>query len=197
MATAFAVVMIFVVSISVPVLAVVMISMTRDIFVVVPFIAYEVDRSATRVVLRAMFVPVLFMSRRDVQVDWFRCNVFRRARDHDRLRKHDRRPRDVSNINLTVEAWLADADRYAYVTGKSREAACSQQCGKQSFLHGFRSLYIDGGRHVGSHGDSGLDRIEGHRAVGFVRIVRRSLTGEGDRVGTWRQKGELVVVRRL
>jgi hypothetical protein len=72
MTTAFAVVMIFVVSIAVPVVAVIMISMTRDIFVVVPIIANEVDRSAARVVLRAMFVPVLLMSRRDVQVDWLR-----------------------------------------------------------------------------------------------------------------------------
>lgn len=163
-------VMVLVMSISMLMVAVIMISVPRNVLVVVPIIAYEVDRSATCVILPAMFVPVLLMSWRDVQVDRLSRNIFRRARDYDRLCKHDRRPRNVANINLAVEAWLADADRHAYVTGKSRDGAYTQQCGKQKFLHGIRSLYIDSGVMLAV--TESLDRIErsSHWAVPPTKV---------------------------
>ena len=48
---------------------IIMMFIPRDIFIVVPVILHEVDRSPTRMVLRTMLVPMLLMPRRDVQID--------------------------------------------------------------------------------------------------------------------------------
>ena len=58
---------------------VLMMTVLRDIFVVVPVVAHEVDRAATGVVLGAMFVPMLLVSGRDVQFadkQWVRGKSF-------------------------------------------------------------------------------------------------------------------------
>ena len=67
----FAFVMVFVMSMPVPMVVVIpaITSVARDVFVVVPIIAHEVDRSAAGIVLGAMLAPVLLVPRRDVQVD--------------------------------------------------------------------------------------------------------------------------------
>src|SRR5262245_22265330 len=130
------------ISMSVPVVTIVIVvmSISRHVVVVVPVIAHEIDRTPACMVLRAMLAPVPLMSGRDMQVDRLHWNVLRRARDHDRLRKDNRRPRNIANVNLTVEAWLADADGYAYIGGKRRDNTYTQNCGKQRFLHGICSL---------------------------------------------------------
>jgi len=68
----FAFVMVFVMSVPMPRVVVIpaIMSVTRDVFVVVPVIAHEVDRSAAGIVLGTMLAPVLLVPRRDVQVDW-------------------------------------------------------------------------------------------------------------------------------
>ncbi len=67
----FAFVMVFVMAVPMPIVVVIpaIMSVTRYVFVVVPVIAHEVDRSAAGMVLGTMLVPVLLVPRRDVQVD--------------------------------------------------------------------------------------------------------------------------------
>ena len=45
------------------------VAIARHVFIVVPIVTYEIHRPAAGIVLSAMFVPVLFMSWRDMQVD--------------------------------------------------------------------------------------------------------------------------------
>jgi hypothetical protein len=134
-------VMIFVVSMSMPVVTVIIVVMSipRHIFVVVPIIPYEVDRSAACTILPTMLVPVFLMSRRNVQVDRLHCNMLRRSLDDNGLCEHDRRPRNIADINLTVETGLTDADGHAYISGKRRNGTNSQQRGKHSSLHDIHS----------------------------------------------------------
>ena len=128
-----AAIMIFVMSMSVSVsMSVVAIaaltSVMGDVFVVVPVVPHKVDGSAASMVLGAMFAPVFLMSRWDVQVDRLGRNILRRSLNHHGLRIDNRRPRDISNINLSVEARLPDADGYAYVCGERGSCEGSQQC---------------------------------------------------------------------
>jgi hypothetical protein len=118
----------------VPVIVIVM-PLPRNVFVVVPIIPHKVDRSTACVVLRAMPVPMLLVSWRDVQVDRLHCNILGRPRNHDRLRIDHGWPRDIADIDLPIEPRLADADGYTYITGKRRDSAYTQQRGKCSFLH--------------------------------------------------------------
>lgn len=127
----FIVVMVFVMTVSMSVVVVtafvVMMSMLRDVFVVVPVIAHEIDRPAAGVIFGAMFAPVLLMSGRDVQITrWRRC-ILRRPRNHDGLCKHNGRAGDIANINLAIEAGLADGDRYSYIAGKCWDGGYTQQ----------------------------------------------------------------------
>jgi len=130
----FTVVMVLVVSISMSVAVlppvIVAMSILRHVFVVVSIIAHEIDGAAAGVVLRAMLAPVLLMSRRDMQVDGLRWNVLRRARNDDRLCIDHWRGRNIANVDLTVKAWLADADGYADISGKGRDSTYTQQRGK-------------------------------------------------------------------
>ena len=59
-------------SVPVSMLAVVIVpvvAIVGHVFIVVPIVTYEIDWPTAGFVLGAMFVPVLFMSRRDMQVD--------------------------------------------------------------------------------------------------------------------------------
>ena len=113
------------VSMSAPVVAVVTIVMSvpRDVFVVVPVIAHEIDRPSACVVFGAMLVPVLLMSGRNMQINRLRRYILRGSRDHDRLRENDRRAWDIADIDLTVEARLADRNGDAYITGECWDGA--------------------------------------------------------------------------
>src|SRR5215813_3206254 len=99
----------------------------RDVFVVVPVIFDEVDRAAAGMILAAMFVPVLLMAGRHVQVNRCGCNILRCWRNDDRLRVDDRRPRDVADVDLSVEPGLTNADRYADVSGKRGDRERTEQ----------------------------------------------------------------------
>jgi hypothetical protein len=59
-------------SVPVSMLAVVIVpvvAIVGHVFIVVPIVTYEIHWPTAGIVLGAMFVPVLFMSRRDMQVD--------------------------------------------------------------------------------------------------------------------------------
>ena len=63
------------VSVPVPMLAVVIVTVVAiagHVFIVVPIVTYEIHWPTAGIVLGAMFVPVLFMSWRDMQVDRLR-----------------------------------------------------------------------------------------------------------------------------
>ena len=63
------------VSVPVPMLAVVIVTVVAivgHVFSVVPIVPYEIHWPTAGIVLTAMFVPVLFMSWRDMQVDRLR-----------------------------------------------------------------------------------------------------------------------------
>ena len=105
------VVTIIVLVVSTPMVTVViMMFVMRDVLVVVPIIPHKVDPAAAGIVLRAMLAPVLLMSRRDMQVNRRCGHILRRLRDDHGLRIDHRRARSAADIDLTVEARLADGD---------------------------------------------------------------------------------------
>src|SRR5882757_2394224 len=108
---------------------------TRHVFVVVPVISHKVDRSAAGVVPRAMLTPVFLVPRRHVQVDRRGGNKLRRPLDHDGLPENQLWLRDVANIDLPVEAGLADADRHTHIGGKRRGHTGAEHSRKQDFSH--------------------------------------------------------------
>jgi len=108
------------------------------VFVVVPVVSHKVDRPAAGVVSRAMLTPVFLMPRRHVQVDRRRGNILWRLLDHDGSRVNQLWWRDVANIDLPVEAGLADADRHTHIGGKRRGNTGSEHRGKQDFSHSLK-----------------------------------------------------------
>ena len=60
-------------------LAFVLLTVARNVNVVVPVVSHEVDRLAARVVLLAMLPPVLRMTRGHAQVDRLRHHRYRHA----------------------------------------------------------------------------------------------------------------------
>ena len=97
------------------------VSMSRLIFryidVVIPLIAYKIDRPATGVVFMTMFSPMFFVSRRNMQIERRMRHTHRQGTDHDRLRINDLWPWKVSDIDLAIKAWLTNADRHADIGG--------------------------------------------------------------------------------
>ena len=108
---------------------------TRHVFVVVPVVSHKVDRPAAGVVLRAMLTPVFLVARRHVQVDRRGGNKLRRPLDHNGLRVNQLWPRDVANIDLPVEAGLADADRHTHIGGKRRGHTGAEHNRTQDISH--------------------------------------------------------------
>jgi len=82
----------------------------RHVLLVVPLVAYEVDRPAASVVLRAMPAPVPFVSGRYVQVNRLDCNVLGRPNGNDRLCINNGRRRNSADVDLPEEARLTNAD---------------------------------------------------------------------------------------
>src|SRR5262252_212048 len=92
------------------------ITVVRNVHVVVPAFLHEVDRLATCVVLSAVLVPVLCVSRRHMQVDRLTHHPHRHGSDQDRFRVDQLRWWQASDVDTTIEAGLADADRYADIS---------------------------------------------------------------------------------
>lgn len=98
---------------------------------VVPIIANEIDRHPTSVVLATVFIPILFVARRNVQIN-------RRWRsDHGHLTNNDRRGvnqfrlRRIADFDATVKSWLSNAHRNPHIAGKSRPGR--HDCGNERY----------------------------------------------------------------
>ena len=90
----------------------------RDVFVLIPVVLHKVDPLVAGVVLVAMSAPVLRVAWRYVQVDGravHRCPI-----DDARLLVDHLRPRKVTDVDVTIEARLANAERYPDIGGKRR-----------------------------------------------------------------------------
>lgn len=126
----FAVAFLTIIAVSVAIMPVIAVSVSllvsRYIHVVIPLVSYEIDRPATSTIFMTMFTPMFLVTRRHVQVDW---SMHRRHRTDDhRLRIDNLWSREVSNIDLPIKAWLADADRHAYVgsLGRKGKSNCDE-----------------------------------------------------------------------
>ena len=131
MTTPVIVVMAFTVSTPLPtvVILITLMSVARDVLIVVPIMTYEVDGSAAGIVFRAVLAPVLFMPWRYVQVDRRGRNIRRRTYDDDGLRIDHGRPWNVANVDLSIESGLPDGERHTHVGAERRCCKCTQQCG--------------------------------------------------------------------
>ena len=107
---------------------------SRYIYVVIPFVSNEIDRPATSIVFVTMFTPMFFMTRRYVQIDWSIRNGH--VTDDYRLRVDDLRSREVSDVDLSIKAWLADTDRHAYVGGLDRDDKSNCDEDEKEMFHG-------------------------------------------------------------
>jgi len=85
-----------------PFLMPVMLTVLRHINIVVPAVAYEIDRPAAGVVSAAVLVPLFRMSGRNVHVDRLRDNGDRRL-DHNGLRIDDLRLGKISDVDMAVK----------------------------------------------------------------------------------------------
>ena len=83
---------------------------SRHILIVVPVMVNEVDRATAGVVFATMLAPVLLMAGRHVKIDRSNVAVLGDGLDHDRARVDNSRRRYVSDIDLTIEPRLADAN---------------------------------------------------------------------------------------
>jgi len=99
----------------VPVLSLIL----RDVYLVVPFILYEIDRPAAGVIFMTVFAPFFCMAGRDMEVDGFlmhmggwRLNDSWFGVDYLGLRV-------IGDVDVSVKAGLADCDGYANVGGLS------------------------------------------------------------------------------
>jgi len=102
-------------------------AVARHVLRVIPIVLHEIDRPAAGMVLSAMPAPVSFMSRWHVQVNGLQDNVLGRLHRHDRLCINDRWRRNIADVDLSVEAGLANTDGYPDVSCKGwsrKEAQC-------------------------------------------------------------------------
>lgn len=95
------------------ILAIVLLLVSRHVFIVVPVISHEIDSSATGVVLSTMLAPMLLVSGRHMQVNRRSRNEFRSLLNYHRLRIDQLRLRRVADIDLAEETGLANGNGYA------------------------------------------------------------------------------------
>lgn len=115
--------------------AFVFMAISRCIVAVVPVIPHKIDAPATGSILSAMPSPVPFITGRYAYVDR-RFIVSRPSLDNHRLLIDHLRLWITADINLTIETWLANADRNAHFR-KSRSGHSREHHGKESFVHDF------------------------------------------------------------
>lgn len=93
------------------------VTVARDVLVLVPVIAYEVDPAAARVVLATVAVPVPLVAGRYVQVDWRRIGVFRRPFNKNGSRINHCSGGHIADIDLPEETRFANIDRNPDICG--------------------------------------------------------------------------------
>ena len=74
----------------------------RHIDIMIPPFLHEIDRVATRIILGAMFAPVLGMAGGHVQVEWWRGDNRGHGLDDDRLGEEDRRGWQGAEGNMAI-----------------------------------------------------------------------------------------------
>jgi hypothetical protein len=116
---------------SVPVIVVTMMFLvTRNVFVLIPISVHKVDPLAAGVVLAAMFAPVFFIAGGNVEID--RRTMDRHPLDYHWLTvEYTRRRIATTNLELSIEAGLADADGYADIGRVCRKDGDGQGCCKK------------------------------------------------------------------
>jgi hypothetical protein len=109
----------------------------RRVDVSIPAVGYKVDRSVARVVFAAMPGPVLFVSRRHVQIE----RLWRRSGDHRRGRNDYRRSwndelwggKSAADDNLSVQSRRVDVHRYADISSQRRGREQRDDTGDRAF----------------------------------------------------------------
>ena len=81
----------------------------RHVFTFVPAVLDKIDPLAAGTVFMAVLAPVFGVTRRDAQIN--RRATDRNALDQNRLTVDDRGTRIAADVDLAIEAGLADADR--------------------------------------------------------------------------------------
>lgn len=98
---------------------------TRHIFLVVPTVPNEIDPFTASVVFAAMLAPVFGVPGRHMQIH--RLTTDRDTMNHHRFAVDQLRSRIIIDVDLSVKAGLADADRYADIGSDSRRGDNSEQ----------------------------------------------------------------------
>ena len=112
---------------------------TRHVFPSVPVVSHKIDLFTARIVFTAVFFPVLGMAGRDAQIDGWVPD--RHSLNDHRLRIEKRGPGKTANINLSIEAGLADGHRHSDISRVHRCAnGANYGYGNQEFFHGLVSI---------------------------------------------------------
>src|SRR3569623_440539 len=106
---------------------------TRNILAVIPAVPHKVDPLAAGVVFVAVFAPVPGMARGHMQIDW--RAVHRDALDDARFPVDQPGRRIATDIDLTIEAGLSDADRHADVGRECRNGGGGQYGCEELIFH--------------------------------------------------------------
>lgn len=113
-------IMVVVVVVTAVVIMVVVMTVSRDVFAVVPIVPHKVDGAAAGVVFAAVPFPMPLISRTDVQIH--RLPVERRIpMNHNGTRIDQRRRlRHITDIDLAEEPGLTDIERHSQVSRQGR-----------------------------------------------------------------------------
>jgi hypothetical protein len=94
---------------------------SRNILAFIPAVPHEIDPLAAGLVRAAIPAPVLRLAGRNVEID--RRTHNRHPLDDHWLPVDELWRRITTDVHVTIEAGLADADRYANLGGKYRQSA--------------------------------------------------------------------------
>jgi hypothetical protein len=98
--------------------AVIAFTINRHIFIVIPAILYKIHRIIAGVVTSAIAAPVFSVARRNAQIKRF-VHIYMAMHDDRSVVNHAwYRVGIIANIYAAIKAWLAYADRYAYICGQ-------------------------------------------------------------------------------
>src|SRR5665647_3686091 len=109
---------------------------TGNIFAVVPSVLHKEDTLAACVVFSAVLAPMFGMARRNAQIDR-RTIVRYTPLDYHRVTIDHLWRRKVTDVQLAIEAGLADADRDANIGSKGRcaDGGNGERCCYQKLFH--------------------------------------------------------------
>jgi hypothetical protein len=126
--------MTMVVTISVTIIAIAMMvvfisfAIARGINVVVPIIAYEIDRPAAGIISTAVVFPFLSLAGWHSQIHWLLYYTYRYRLNQNRLTIYDLWLGKIANVDMPIKAGLSDRNRDANV---GRHGWC-RHCGRKT-----------------------------------------------------------------